>query len=148
MANKSGTPILLDSSVIVKWFLSEDDSNEALWLRAADRTDKISVVLTELSFYEVTNALSRADAIKPQQTHRAIQALRDESSMLMPFDINVLHVAIEIAEDADISVYDAYFVAQADLEGLRLITADKKLARAVRGLTDVMTLEEYAARLN
>ncbi len=148
MANESGTPILLDSSVLIKWFLEEEDSYQALWLKAAINKGRILTAITELSFYEIANGLRWSSIDKPREVNRAIQALQDEGLPTIAFDSNVLHVAIEIAMQAGITVYDAYFVAQADLEGLRLITADKKLARAVRGLTDVMTLEEYTAKLN
>ncbi len=134
--------------MILKWFIEEDDSQQALWLRRAYKSRRISVATTDLAFYEVANVLRYSNLVSSSQEHTAIQTLRGDIIHVISFDENVLHNAIEIAEEANISIYDAYFVAQADLEGLRFITADKKLARAVRGLTDVMTLEEYAARLN
>lgn len=140
MVNPS-RPWLIDSSVIVKWVSDEPDSGTALAIRAMAADG--NVIISEFSLFEVANALRFKASFNEQQTRRAIGTLVGSQITILPFDIGVLADAIESAYRYDLTVYDSYFVGLADLEGLRLITADEKMAVKVRGHSDVMTLREF-----
>jgi predicted nucleic acid-binding protein len=49
--------VVLDSSVVVKWFSKEDKSEEALKLLDSYLQGTVELVVSELLFYEVGNAL-------------------------------------------------------------------------------------------
>jgi predicted nucleic acid-binding protein len=134
----------LDTSVIVKWFVDEPDAPAALWLRAGQNSGRLDLVIMELSFYELANAMKACRTIPEDDIHAAIAALEMESLDMVPFNTEILHSAVETSREAGISVYDAYFVAAADLLGCRLVTADRKLAAKLRGSTDIVTLDAVA----
>jgi predicted nucleic acid-binding protein len=140
MPNRNTAPILLDSSVILKWFLNEDGAKEAIQYRKDSKREKIDVAIAEFSFYEVANVLRFNKNMTQENVHRAIHDVAEAGLPILPFDITAMHIAIENAYEYDISIYDAYFVAQADLEGMRLVTADNRLADKVAHRSDVITL--------
>ncbi|MFH1736670.1 MAG: type II toxin-antitoxin system VapC family toxin [Actinomycetota bacterium] len=140
------TPYLIDSSVLVKWFVEEQDSNSAIRIRNDSVAGKIDIATAELAYYELANALRNSRVLSESDVHRAVEAVRAERILVMPFDLGGLHVAIENAFEYGLSLYDAYFVALADLEGMRLVTADKQLAAKVQGRGDVVTLSDYSAQ--
>ena len=142
MTKLNSTPFLLDSSIIVKWFADEPDSEKARYIGALFASGNISIAITELSFYEVTNALRYKNNYDHDLVNRSIYELAASDVYVIPFDLNALQIAVEIAYEADISIYDAYFAAISDLEGLRFVTADRRLFRKLRGLTDIVMLEE------
>lgn len=140
MPAKSTVPILLDSSVILKWFLKEDGADTAIQYRRLSKRGKIDVAISEFSFYELANVLRFNKNMTQEKVHRAISDVAQAGLPILPFDITALHIAIESAYEYDISIYDAYFVAQADLEGMRLVTADQRLAAMVKNRSDIVTL--------
>jgi predicted nucleic acid-binding protein len=146
MQSNSSRPILLDTSVIAKWFLDETDSASALTLRRSQRTKGIEVALADLSYYELANVLRFRKAYSEKGVHRAITDLKNGDIPVIPFDLGALHIAIENAYEYGLSLYDAYFVALADLEGMRLVTADRQLVDKVQGHSDVITLGDYTEK--
>ena len=48
---------IIDASIIVKWFSEEENTKEALEIRKAHINGEITVVIPELAFIEVLNAL-------------------------------------------------------------------------------------------
>lgn len=144
MQNKQpGEALLVDSSVLVKWFAEEEDSDKALELRHRHLDGEVALVIPDLAFYEVANGLIFSHAFSPSKVGLAMQYLADIGLKVIDFDLNVLHVAIETTSECKLAIYDSYFVALADLEDLRLVTADEKAARKTRGISDVVTLGEY-----
>lgn len=143
MPKRSELPLLLDSSVLVKWFVEEPDSAKALSLRQGLKARKLPLATTELALYETANALRYGGLFTTNELHAQLDILISSGITILDFDLSVLHVAIEISQECNVSVYDAYFVAQADLEALTLITADTTLAKKMHGVSDVTTLTQY-----
>lgn len=135
--------LLVDSSVLVKWFTDEEDSDKALELRRRHLDGEIALTIPDLAFYEVANALIFSHAFGPLKVSLAMQYLSDIGLKVVDFDLNVLHVAIETTSECKLAIYDSYFVALADLESLRLVTADKQAVRKTHGISDVVTLADY-----
>lgn len=48
---------VLDSSVIIKWFSEEEDTDIALSLRERNINGELMIAVPDLSLYEVANAL-------------------------------------------------------------------------------------------
>lgn len=138
MPAKPSAPVLLDSSVILKWFLNEDGTAEAINYRRLSKRGRVDVAIAEFSFYEIANVLRFNKNISQEKVHRAIRDVAQAGLPILPFDITALHIAVENAYEYDISIYDAYFVAQADLEGMRLVTADERLAAKVNDPSSVI----------
>ncbi len=125
---------VLDSCVAVKWFLAEPDSTTAI--RILDEADRqIHELLAPDVFpIEVAHALSRAERrglIRPPAGPEHLSDLL-ASLPTLHTSLILLPRAYEISSQARIGVYDCLYVALAEREGCELLTADDRLARALR----------------
>lgn len=119
---------VIDASVIVKWFVNEDGTREALELRDMHISGKIKIVVPELVFLEVLNAL--------RYKGHDEKALNEVNNNLWELQLHVekinkflLNKVASISLTHDLSFYDAFYVALAVLSGIQIITADKDLSK-------------------
>lgn len=134
--------VVVDSSVAVKWFLTEPDTPAAL--RVYDQTTLAGgrLFVLDLALVEIANALwkryHRGLMSRPQVDERLETLLRS------PVEVRpaapLLLQGFAIAADYDRSVYDALFVALAADLGLPGVTADEPLHGAVRAKFPGITL--------
>lgn len=136
--------LVLDSSVVVKWYLQEEDSDKALEILRKVIDGEIAVLIPDLVFYEVANALISSGLYGADQISRYLEALAALDFVVADFDLNYLHAAVETSAECRMAIYDSYFVALADLESLRLVTADEEAVRKTRCLSDVVTLSSLS----
>jgi predicted nucleic acid-binding protein len=124
--------LVVDASVATKWVLPEDGSVRAVLLR--DQSDDF--VTPSLIFAEIGNAiwkrvlwneLSRADALAALET--AISLL----TRIVPMDELAVR-ATEIAIELRHPIYDCFYLALAEREGVPLITADEELVEMAKKL--------------
>ncbi len=136
------TPLLLDASIILKWFVDEIDSPRVRELVLMFRKRRILLGTTRFSFYEIANALRYTKKFSSDEIRGYLKDLSDMGFYIFEYELNALQEAVVISIESDITVYDAYYVAQAELSGFRFVTADTKLVDKLRGVTDIMTLEQ------
>jgi predicted nucleic acid-binding protein len=117
---------LLDTSVAVKWFVTEEDSERALNLQQAHLRDDLQLHAPDILLMELANALRYAGLSEERilQNLETVPALGVE---IIPFSIDVLNSAVSLSLEHDIAVYDAYFLALAQTMEIPLITADRKM---------------------
>jgi predicted nucleic acid-binding protein len=115
---------VVDSSVVLKWFVHEPQREAAVSLRDPDNT----LVAPDLVFAEVTNALWRKVRKNEVQPVQVTHAISEMSSMLVvrPIDPQMTSVAFAIARELEHSIYDCLFLACAREEEADLVTADQK----------------------
>lgn len=125
--------VVVDSSVVTKWVLPESDSAQAHRLMAETIRNGKRLVVLDLVFPEVTNAIWKHHHRKLITLDQARQYLADlfacpthveAARSLMPF-------ALEIAATHGRAVYDAAFVALAQALALPGVTADEPLYNSV-----------------
>ena len=119
---------VIDASVVVKWFMDEEYSDRALELLFQHGRGEIILVVPEFCFLEIMNVL--------RYKRKDIQALAETNKNLWGYQLHVEKVDAFLLEKAcvlalkyDLTVYDAVYLAIAQLYGTYLITADKKLAQ-------------------
>lgn len=120
--------IVIDTSVVLKWFVAEDDSDRA--------TDLIGTpcLAPDLIVAELGNALWkkwRKGEIGRAQAHAALAELPDLVG-LMPSP-PLAEAALGIAIDVPHPVYDCFFLALAEQSDLVLVTADVRLIDKLAG---------------
>jgi len=139
--------IVVDASVIVKWFVPEVGAAAAkALLSAADE-----LVAPELARVEVASALIRK-AIRGQlseadagNTLRAwFRALADGQIFLLP-NADDIEAAAELALELQHPLPDCLYLAAAERLGVALITADRDFARQAEPRWHLVQLLEQAS---
>ncbi len=129
--------IVLDASVVVKWFSEEEYTKEALEIRERVRRGEENAIVPDLLLYELSNALKYNPHFDADDIKDALTSIFDmEIEIITPIP-EIIHSAIRIAFEYDITVYDAIYVALAEETGLDFITADRRLYERVSALVFV-----------
>jgi len=122
---------ILDSSVIIKWYYSKNESE----LRAADYIhnqvlgDKIIIASPDLILYEIMNFfISKAEI--PEEKVGNILSELNEILFIINTDISIQKKAFKIARRIKSPIYDSLFLALSEALDCPLITADKRLKLA------------------
>jgi predicted nucleic acid-binding protein len=125
--------IVPDASVVVKWFLGdEDDVDQALAIRGAIATDRLRAIAPSSLPWEFAQALIRASRrgrLDETRIEASVRALGD-------FGIDLLvswrleGVSAALALQLGVSIYDAGYLAAARESGATLVTADRRQLEA------------------
>lgn len=124
MARRS--KVVLDSSVLVKWFTKEEGSSSALEILDKLTEGSLLVVISDLTLYEVANALRYKPDFSSEEVKHCISSLLELELEVRELDEKLLSEIAEIAFDGEVTFYDAVPVGIARIEKIRCITADKK----------------------
>ncbi|GJD46202.1 tRNA(fMet)-specific endonuclease VapC [Methylobacterium cerastii] len=122
--------LVVDASVIVKWYIREEGSDGARRLLSGPDL----LVTPTHAAAEIGHVLTRhvrAGALPRDETAAALAGLSRTASAI---PLGVLHAeAIAVAVDAGTSFYDALYVAAAAGWNTRVVTADLHLVRTMSG---------------
>jgi predicted nucleic acid-binding protein len=133
---------VLDSSIIARWFLGDDQDplvRSAQSFRSEIKAGALLVHAPELMIVEVANALwkqIRFGGLAPNDAERSMTELLAVDLTLHRHAESVSG-ALALAISHGITAYDATYVHIAKNRGLPLWTLDHKLAQAVTGAIDV-----------
>ena len=135
--------IVVDASVVIKWFIPEADSNKAVKLRDRHIEGSSTLIAPDLLIYEVANALSSHPDL-------SVDEVKEDLEALLMLDLDLIQPSGEfvssIAEDARkyaISVYDSSYLALAEATSSSLITADRRLYEKIKKAGLALMLDEY-----
>jgi predicted nucleic acid-binding protein len=123
--------LIVDASVAVKWFIDETDSEAAHLI--LDR--EAGLLAPDLLVVEVCNTAWRRTRIGDisRAQCRAIADRIVETPLELRPTVSLAPVATAIALAVDHAIYDCFYVALAELEGLRLVTADRRFVAKLAG---------------
>jgi len=119
--------VVVDASIIVKWFLEEEFSNKALQLRNDYIRGIIAIAVPSLLEYEVLNALKYSGVYSVEELKEIGIALNKYGFEVYELEGKLKELAIEIALKNNITIYDASYIALAKHLNTILYTADKEL---------------------
>ena len=126
--------IVVDASVVIKWFIPEDYHEEAAKLRNDHLYGHVEVYVPSHALLEVANALRKYVARKILTPDLALRILRT----LLKMDLKYIAIdgptaleALEYALRNHVSVYDAYYIVVAHKLEATMFTADEKLLSAL-----------------
>ena len=125
--------VVVDASVVVKWFIDEEDSDKALKIRDRYVNGEIMIIAPELLPYEVLDALRYSGVFSIDEIKEASVALSNYGIEMYPLLGNLAQKTVEISMETNITVYDSAYVALAYLMDTVLYTADESLIRRVKG---------------
>jgi predicted nucleic acid-binding protein len=141
---KSPKPVVIDSSVAVKW-LSGQDENDILQADAIlkdAQKNKIYIVMPELAKYEIGNALLYKEML-PQQALGSIATYYSIPIQFVDQDQQQAQLTMQIALDRKITFYDASFIALAQELGADLITSNPKHQQKKVNGVNIISLKDY-----
>jgi predicted nucleic acid-binding protein len=126
--------ICVDSSVAAKWFFTEEHSEQADGLLQATLSAREPIVAPPLLSTEVMNILRQRQRggtlTLPEAQAVLARFLAVPISLRSPR--RVYSRVLELADQYDLpAVYDAHYVALAELLGAMFWTADQRLLRAI-----------------
>jgi predicted nucleic acid-binding protein len=124
------TPYVVDASVVIKWFVDEVHAEAARRLQE----DQYELSAPDLLWSECGNILwkkVRRRELTPDEARLIWGGLEQQPISAFPSRL-VLDLALEVAFDANRTVYDCCYLALAMLTGCRLVTADQKLFNALQ----------------
>ena len=133
---------LLDTSVAVKWFIREEDSEKAADLRHAHGRAEILLHVPDILLLELTNALRYSPLVSAEEIPQALRLFPGLGITIIPFDLDALTSSITLSLGHDLAVYDAYFLALAQALEIPLITADRKMLSRLTAEDGALSLEE------
>jgi predicted nucleic acid-binding protein len=140
------TVVVSDASVALKWFhtAGEEGVESARALLDAYADEGISLVVLDLTAYEVGNALLRGSAAaSAESVATVLEALADLCPSISPEPAE-RRLAADLASDHDLTFYDAAYAAVARARGGILATFDRQLLSTELGLRPSAVLERVA----
>lgn len=121
---------VIDANVVVKWFVDEVGSDEARALLTPDEP----LIAPAHMLGEVGEALLRSHrrGVTPREQLDAAHIILVRSFRVVRLD-EIFSKSIAISLSAELSVYDSFYVAAAELHRTHLITDDRVLLRKLAG---------------
>jgi predicted nucleic acid-binding protein len=135
MPATSAIDVVSDANVALKWFHAEGEEEvaPARALLAAHRARTVALMVLDLTAYEVSNALLRgrvrAGAV---QVATVLEALVAICPAIRP-EPDELRLTVELAEQHELTAYDAAYAAVARNRKATLVTLDRDLLDAGLG---------------
>ncbi len=123
--------IVLDASVMLKWFLVEVDSEKAIALRNQYLRNEFEIVIPDLLFYEIASALRFKKSVNVDETYLILTTFFDFNMKVVTPSLNLFQKSIPISQDFEVSLYDSTYLALAIELDCYLITADEKFYKKI-----------------
>ena len=133
---------VVDASVLVKWFMEEEDRDRALSLRELHTSGRSSLFVSELTFLEILNAIRYAPKATEEDGAEAVHVLENLHLQVKPTDFALQRKANAIAWAYKITIYDALYVALAEQLEYPLITSDEAMVKKLKGHSIVVLLRD------
>ena len=122
---------VVDASIALSWFVRADNFADQAFLLEGDHV----LMAPDLIFAETANALWRlasAGQIPHEQGWRALGALESCFDLVAP-SAPLAEMAYGLASALHHPACDCFYLALAEREGTKMLTADKKLLRKLKG---------------
>ena len=124
--------IVLDASVVIKWFQEEENSDQAVSIQKQHSAGENTIIVPDLLFYEVANVLRYKKEVTQETITNVLDFLHKaelRSFALSPIE---LREVIIFARMYDITVYDALYVVLAQQLKCSFVTADRNLQQKLK----------------
>jgi len=101
--------MVIDASVILKWFIQENDSDRAAEIKTAHTIGTSCIAIPDLALYEVGNALRYKPEFSNHEVRLCLAEIYDLAIDIISPNIDMLASVSEISRRYDITFYDAVF---------------------------------------
>ena len=136
MTERPSRRLILDTSVAVKWYLTEELDDQAARLLEAAESGMVEFSAPSTILPELFNALwqrRRRGELTLEEVNQVWRGFvsADPTTLYAPEDL--MPRATEIVFESGVIIYDALFLALAEYSGAVMITADKRLLNLLEG---------------
>lgn len=128
------TEIVIDSGIIVKWFVSEPDSIQARLIYDEYENGNLGLLAPDLLYVEFGNVIWKKQVLQnfdETDAAFAIEQFKKISFTLTPTTV-LFDDAFQIAVQYKRTFYDSLYLALSRKENCEFVTADEKLYNAVK----------------
>ncbi|MEM2893802.1 MAG: type II toxin-antitoxin system VapC family toxin [Candidatus Bathyarchaeia archaeon] len=125
--------LIVDASVVVKWFVDEEYSNKAIKIRDMYIDGKIRILAPEIINFEILNALYYKKLFSENELREISEALDAYSFDLYSLKGEYSRKTVEIMFYNDITIYDASYISLAVMRNTFMYTADEDLISRLKG---------------
>jgi len=138
--------IILDTSVVLKWFVNEIGSETARGYLEDFIDGKHQFLFPALLFYELGNACKK-NSIPVSEIGKIMELMLKFSLEVEDIGLKEFRKIYQNASDYNLSFYDATFVTLMQKHNCKLVTADKKLFSKLKDNFSLIKLLYPADRL-
>lgn len=135
--------LVLDASVIVKWFSDEEYTDIALAIMDKFLRGTLDIFVPELMFYEVSNAVRYNKAFSEEDRIQIVEDLFSIGFNILTSNKEILSMAMKLAVDTDTPIYDNVYLAVGRLKNCHLITTDKEYVKKINS-DDVLFISDWS----
>lgn len=118
--------LVVDASVAVKWFSAagERELGIALGIRDAHARGEHTIIVPDIFYHEVVNALVHKRNMGTELVHSSIDFLFGLGMVTEPASRGLLSTAVNLARKGNMTEYDACYAAVAIKHSCPLVTAN------------------------
>lgn len=132
--------VVLDASVLIKWFIKEPDSEIALKYKEDLLRGKVGIALPDLALYEVLNVLRFKPGVTEEAIKTILPSLFELGLEIITPSRRLLEETLHLSFATELSIYDCVYLALANELGARLVTADKRIVKQAEPLSKIKLL--------
>ena len=140
------TQLVVDSSVVIKWFVVEPYTTEALSIYQDYQSGRFTLIAPDFLNAEIGNIVWKKlnrQALSANEAQEVIEDFREITFQLIS-TAELLEDAYNLAVKYQRTVYDMLYVALSLREQCSFVTADEKLANAITpALSNVIWLGNW-----
>jgi len=128
----------------VKWFSAKDEASlaQALAIRDAHIDGDALIVVPDLFFYEVANAIAQKKSIPSEAVQSAVANMFALGLTTVSIDSELLDASVTLSRQLNITVYDSIYIAAAVKHDYPLVTANPRHQKEGSGCK-VIPVEEW-----
>ncbi|MCE5330162.1 type II toxin-antitoxin system VapC family toxin [bacterium] len=136
--------IVIDASIGIKWFKSENENNleNALFLREKILNNEITVFIPDLFLYEVLNTLLLNTGFIEEELNEALNTIYLMELQIINSDKDLTKRALSISYNYKITYYDSLYISLAEAYNALLVTEDKKILSLREKFNFIKPIEE------
>jgi len=132
--------VVLDTSVVVKWFSKEKGSLEAKEYIRQLQQGKIDIFLPELAKYELANALLKGKNLSLPVAKQALSLFYALPINFVAEERSTARLSYKLAKELKITYYDACFLTLASKLKAVLVTANPRHQKKVGSIAKLERL--------
>lgn len=138
--------LVVDSSVVIKWFIPQNYSQEANQILSAYETNKLTLIAPDLIYAEMGNIIwkiQRFQSLNDKDAQNILNLFQKIPLKIISAQ-ELLKDAYEFAIKYQRSVYDSLYVVLSLKENCRFVCADEKLYNAIhQDIVNIKLLKDW-----